>query len=103
MPCICVELLATKTEVNEMAGNKLLGIFVFASKLGIPLAILMEDLSTFLASASLVKIETGLFASEVLSTYPKPMVFLSIIISPVRLLIVFTIFPIAVGLLKISL
>ena len=69
---------------NEIGGNRALGIFVLASKPAIPFGELTKLRFTLLANAAFVKNEIGLLASLVLSTLPKPILDLSITISPMR-------------------
>ena len=69
--------------VKEIGGNKELGIFVLASSPATPLGALIKLAFILLISALLVKKEMGLFASLVLSTFPKLILALSITTSPV--------------------
>ena len=80
--CISEALATTEIAVNEIGGNSEVGIFVFASRPATPLGALIKLASILAIKALLVKNEIGLLASLVLSTLLKPILALSITISP---------------------
>ena len=88
--CISVALATTETAVNEIGGNKELGIFVLASRPATPLGAFIRLASIFPIKALLVKKEIGLLASLVLSTLPKLILALSMTTSPIKVFTEFT-------------
>ena len=82
--CISTALATTEIAVKEMGGNKELGIFVLASRPATPLGALIKLLDILPVKALLVKKEIGLLASLVLSTFPNPILDLSITMSPIN-------------------
>ena len=102
--CISAAFATTEIAVNEIGGNKELGIFVLASKPAIPLGAFTRFRFILFTNAAFVKNEIGLFASLVLSTFPKLILDLSITTSPVSAFTEFTApFVAIIGLLIKSL
>ena len=84
--CISAALATTEIAVKEIGGNKALGIFVLASRPATPFGALIKLVDILPIKALLVKNEIGLLASLVLSTLPNPILDLSIMISPIKVL-----------------
>ena len=82
--CISEALATTEIAVNEIGGNREVGIFVFASRPATPFGALIKLVDTLPIKALLVKNEIGLLASLVLSTLPNPILDLSITMSPIN-------------------
>ena len=81
--CISAAFATTEISVNEIGGNKELGILVLASKPATPLGALTRFRFILFTNAAFVKNEIGLLASLVLSTLPKLRLALSMTTSPV--------------------
>ena len=79
---ISADEAAVATVVKLIGGSMLDAIFPFASNPAIPFAAFNKTKSALALSATLVKVETGLFRSLVLFTLPNPTLFLSIMMSP---------------------